>query len=85
MLIYSRHSFYLEQSAVPEGLSWQRKELFHTSCFLPHHQLLGGGSQIQGGDNVRVVTQLCSNCLTVQLLHAVHDQLPLPFRFGLLY
>ncbi len=75
----------LEQSAVPEGLSWQREELLHSSCLLPHHQLLGRGSQIQSGDNVGVVAQLGTDGLTVQLLHTVHNQLPLSFCFGFLH
>ena len=76
---------YLEQPGVPERLSREREELLHSSRLLPHHQLLGGRCQVQGGDDVGVIRQLCADGLTVQLLHAVHNQLPLTLRLGLLH
>lgn len=68
---------YLEQPGIPEGLSRQREKLLHSSGLLPHHELLSGRGKVQGGDNVRVVRQLGPDGLTVQLLHTVHNQLPL--------
>lgn len=76
---------HLEQPRVPERLSRKREELLNSSSLLPHHELLSGRGEVQGGDDVRVVRQLGSDGLAVQLLHAVHDQLPLTLRLGLFH
>ena len=76
---------YLEQPGVPQGLSGQREKLLHPSGLLPHHELLGGRGEVQSGDDVRVVRQLGPDGLTVQLLHTVHNQLPLTLRLGLFH
>lgn len=75
----------LEQPGIPQGLGRQREKLLHSSSLLPHHKLLSGRGEVQGGDNVRVVRQLGPDGLTVQLLHAVYNKLPLTLRLGLLH
>lgn len=77
--------YHLEQPCIPERLSRKREEFLNSSCLLPHHELLSGRGEVQGGDNVRVVRQLGPDGLTVQLLHAVHNQLPLTLRLGLFH
>lgn len=76
---------YLEQTSIPEGLSRQREELLHSSSLLPHHKLLSGRGEVQGGDNIRVVRQLGPDGLAVQLFHTVHNQLPFTLCLGLFH
>lgn len=76
---------YLEQPCIPQRLSRQREKLLHASSLLPHHELLSGRGEVQGGDNVRVVGQLGPDGLTVQLFHTVHNQLPLTLCLGLFH
>lgn len=78
-------STHLQEPGVPQGLSGKREKLLHAAGLLPHHQLLGWRRQVQCGDNVGVIGELCADCFAVQLLHAVHDQLPLALRLGLLH
>lgn len=75
----------LQEPGIPEGLGRQREELLHSSSLLPHHELLGWRCEIQSGDDVRVVRQLGPDGLTVQLLHTVHNQLPLTFGLRLFH
>lgn len=76
---------HLQEPGVPQGLSGQREKLLHAAGLLPHHQLLGRRRQVQRGYDVGVIRQLCADCFAVQLLHAVHDQLPLALGLGLLH
>lgn len=78
-------SAHLQEPAVPQGLSGQREKLLHAAGLLPHHQLLGRRRQVQRGYDVGVIGQLGADCFAVQLLHTVHDQLPLALRLGLLH
>lgn len=78
-------SAHLQQPGVPQGLSGQREKFLHAAGLLPHHQLLGRRRQVQRGHDVGVIGQLRTDCFAVQLLHAVHNQLPLALRLGLLH
>lgn len=76
---------YLEQPGIPQRLSRQREKLLYSSRLFPHHELLGGRCEVKGGDDVRVVGQLGPDGLAVQLLHTVHNQLPLTLCFCLFH
>lgn len=60
------------------GVAGLREELVDAAALHPLHDLLGGRSHLEDGQQVRVVGQLLSHELVAQLFALVHDQLALP-------
>lgn len=74
-------NIYLEQRSgryLPAG---QSEQFLDASAFFPVHQPLGGGSQIQSGDDVARVRQLGFHFFSGNVFDFVHNKFPFAFRF----
>lgn len=57
------------------------QEFIHSSPLLPHHHLLGWGSEVQRAQEVCVVGELLVNGVAAELLLYIDQQLPLSLFF----